>query len=93
MKAMTDFVREYGIYDGPSRGGGEAREEQENRSFEEAPPGALKEMRIQPGVCIPWAQKSKETPEMTGDEAMVRRVWEEIDSFAYTYIWHCLVSF
>jgi uroporphyrinogen-III decarboxylase len=93
MKAMTDFVREYGIYDGPSRGGGEAREEQENRSFEEAPAGALKEMRIQPGVCIPWAQKSKETPEMTGDEAMVRRVWEEIDSFAYTYIWHCLVSF
>lgn len=46
-----------------------------------------------PGVCIPWDEKRKELPEITGDEALVRRVWEDIDALAYTYVWHCLVSF
>jgi hypothetical protein len=37
--------------------------------------------------------KLKELPEMLGDEAIVKNTWENIDSLAYTYIWHCLLSF
>jgi hypothetical protein len=48
---------------------------------------------IKPGVCIPWGEKVKEFPEIRGDEELVRRVWEEIDSLAYVYIWQCLLSF
>jgi hypothetical protein len=46
-----------------------------------------------PGVCIPWEEKLKELPEITGDKELVKRVWEDVDSLAYTYVWHCLVSF
>jgi hypothetical protein len=46
-----------------------------------------------PGVCIPWEEKLKELPEMTGDKDLVKRTWEDIDALGYMYIWHCLVSF
>ncbi len=46
-----------------------------------------------PGVCIPWEEKLAELPPISGDEELVREVWEEVDSLAYTYVWHCLVSF
>lgn len=46
-----------------------------------------------PGVCIPWEQKLKELPEISGDKELVRKVWEDIDALGYVYIWHCLVSF
>jgi hypothetical protein len=46
-----------------------------------------------PGVCVPWQEKAKELPEITGDADLVQRVWEETDALAYTYVWHCLVSF
>jgi len=46
-----------------------------------------------PGVCIPWQEKLKELPPISGDAKLVRKVWEDVDSLAYTYIWHCLLSF
>jgi len=46
-----------------------------------------------PGTCIPWEQKRKELPEISGDEDLVKRVWEDTDSLAYIYIWHCLLAF
>jgi hypothetical protein len=46
-----------------------------------------------PGVCIPWQEKLKELPEITGDKELAKRTWEEIDALGYMYIWHCLVSF
>jgi len=46
-----------------------------------------------PGVCIPWEEKEKELPPISGDAALVRQVWEEVDGLAYLYVWHCLVSF
>ena len=49
--------------------------------------------KIAPGVCIPWEEKRKEFPEITGDEQIVKRTWEEVDGLAYTYIWQVLVSF
>ena len=46
-----------------------------------------------PGVCIPWEEKLKEIPEISGDPQLARKIWEDIDGLGYTYIWHCLVSF
>ena len=51
------------------------------------------EQRIKPGACISWERKIKELPKIQGDEQIVRRVWEDNESLAYTFIWHCLVSF
>jgi len=47
----------------------------------------------EPGVCIPWEEKRRELPEMTGDKELVRRGWEEIDALGYMYVWQCLLSF
>ena len=49
--------------------------------------------RIRPGVCYPWEDKVKKLPEITGDPAMIRRVWEDIDGLGNMFIWQCLLSF
>lgn len=51
------------------------------------------EMKIKPGVCIPWEQKIKELPPISGDAQLIRKVWEDIDGLAYMYIWQCVLSF
>lgn len=52
-----------------------------------------KKTKTNPGICIPWDEKAKELPPITGDKRLVERVWEDNESLAYLYIWHCLVSF
>ncbi|HUT10926.1 MAG TPA: hypothetical protein VMY42_10540 [Thermoguttaceae bacterium] len=51
------------------------------------------ETKRDPGVCLPWEEKRREFPEIAGDEALVKRVWEDIDALGYMYVWQCLVSF
>jgi hypothetical protein len=46
-----------------------------------------------PGSCIPWEEKQKELPPITGDKELVKRQWEDIDALGYTYIWQVLLSF
>jgi len=46
-----------------------------------------------PGVCIPWEEKKKDLPQISGDEALVKKTWEDIDSLGYVYIWQVLLSF
>ena len=50
-------------------------------------------MNPAPGICVPWEVKRGELENVLGDEALVKRVWNDIEGFAYTFIWHCLVSF
>ena len=45
-----------------------------------------------PGVCIPWEEKVKEYGKIAGDDKIVKKVWEDIDSLAYLYVWFCLIS-
>ena len=54
---------------------------------------AEQEGAIKPGVCIPWQEQRKEYPRIMGDEKIVRKVWEEVDTLAYLYIWACLIQF
>lgn len=44
-------------------------------------------------VCIPWEQKRKEIAGEVENEAILRKVWQDNESLAHTFIWHCLVSF
>ena len=52
-----------------------------------------KEQEKKPGVCIPWEEKLKELPEISGDKELVQKMWEDIDTLGHMYIWHCLLSF
>ncbi len=49
--------------------------------------------RVRPGVCLPWEDRVKELPEITGSPELVKRIWEDIDSFGNMYIWQLLLSF
>jgi len=46
-----------------------------------------------PGVCFPWEQRVLELPEITGSPELIRKIWEDIDSFGTMYIWQLLLSF
>jgi hypothetical protein len=46
-----------------------------------------------PGTCVPWEEKQKEFARIAGDEAIVKRVWEDVDGLGYMYIWQILLSF
>jgi len=46
-----------------------------------------------PGACLDWESFKQSLPPIQGDEALVRRIWEETDALAYTFIWQCLLSF
>jgi hypothetical protein len=82
IRAMTDFTHEYGVYGG---------------SPSSAPPSvpepAVAAPSGSPGVCIPWETKMAELPALVGDARLARQVWEDVEGFAYTYIWHLLLSF
>jgi len=90
MRAMTDFTREYGDYGGAPCADPPERPE---------PVGDLAGMagrpepKAKPGVCIPWDDKRGELEGLTGDEDLLKRVWEDNDLWAYVYIWQCLLSF
>ena len=47
---------------------------------------------VQPGVCIPWAEKVKEYEKIMGDEKVLQKSWEEIDMFAYLFVWFVLIA-
>ncbi|HUO30601.1 MAG TPA: uroporphyrinogen decarboxylase family protein, partial [Bryobacteraceae bacterium] len=87
LKAMTDATREYGVYRSPSS------PTMEPSSATAGLPARAAASPSHPGVCISFADKLKEMPAICGDAALVRRVWDEIEGFAYLYIWHLLLSF
>lgn len=87
MRALTDFTREYGVYGSAaccSVPADPARAGPCEPSFPTLP--------LKPGVCILWEEKLKELPAMTGDRILAQRIWEEIDVFAYLYIWNVLLG-
>jgi hypothetical protein len=40
-----------------------------------------------PGTCVPWEVKKEELGEIPGNEEIVKKNWENLDSFAYNFIW------
>ena len=60
---------------------------------EQQPLPPLEAIDRPPGTCFPWEAKAKELPPVQGDPEMVRRIWQDIDSLGYVYIWQILLSF
>jgi hypothetical protein len=98
MKVMTQVCREHGVYsagsyDPPSDTPPcELPSSIESRKQVKGLAGRLTP-RIKPGVCFPWEDRVKDLPEITGDPAMVQKIWEDIDALGNMYIWQLLLSF
>lgn len=95
VRAMTDFTREYGVYNGaastsPVAAADLRQAEACTANFQEP---EWRATRRAPFVCIPWEEKRAEIPSFTGDVDLVKSVWESVDALGYAYIWHCLLSF
>jgi hypothetical protein len=89
VRAMTEFTREYGLYSSSGENAVPAARPDTGPGRRSAPqPGAKR-----PGVVTPWEEKHAQLPPISGDPALVQRVWEEIDGLANMYIWQILLSF
>lgn len=97
MRAMTETTRQYGVYSSSSpppelptpaapRIPAEAAAAGYGMAQRPAPP-------VRPGICTSWEEKRKELPQVSGDELLLKDIWEQIESFGNTFIWQCLLSF
>jgi hypothetical protein len=98
MKMMTQICREHGVYSSGSY-----------KTPTDTPPCDLapsvesrknvtgmagrKTPKVKPGVCFPWEQRVKDLPKITGDPAMIQKIWQDIDALGNMYIWQMLLSF
>ena len=48
---------------------------------------------VAPGVVLPWADKVRTLPPLTGDATLAKNIWEQVDGFGNMYIWQLLLSF
>ena len=98
LRAMTETCRQYGVYSAETAspltavppcdlpGSIADRQHIPGMTGQPAP-------RVKPGLCLPWEEKVKELPEITGDRDLVRKVWEDLEGLGNTYIWQLLLSF
>jgi hypothetical protein len=98
LRAMTETCREHGAYSAGSFAPPTALAPRDlPASIRDRPNLAgMSGSRLphpQPGICLPWEDKAKELPEITGDRDLIRKVWNDIESLANTYIWQLLLSF
>ena len=88
VRAMTEFTREYGVYSGVASAAAPPAVEATR------PPAPLWPMgKLPPGACVAWEEKRRELAGIPGDAALCKRIWEDVDSLAYYYIWHMVLSF
>ena len=89
VKALTESTRIYGKY--PI---GQTQEEKTATGREEKSDVKIQlKLKIRPSVCIPWEEKRKELPQISGNEDVFRKVWEEVEALGYLFIWQVLLSF
>jgi hypothetical protein len=96
MRAMTDAAREFGVYSEATSWSPDIPRiaaEQWQPEISPPPPQA-RYGGPRPGVCIPWEQQRQSLPDpIPGSEPLARRVWEQVDSLAYSFLWQVLLSF
>ncbi|MCC7156476.1 MAG: hypothetical protein IT161_18010 [Bryobacterales bacterium] len=88
VRVMTDFTREYGVYSAQPSSAPPPPPPEPRIAEPLIPQG-----KIPAGVCLPWETKLKELPPISGDPHLCRRIWQDVDSLAYYYIWHLVLSF
>jgi len=95
LRALTEATRQYGVYSGAAS----SCCEKLLVPADGPDPGPLPGWQGRPvsarapGVCLPWAEKRQELPELSGDLDLLQRVWENVDALGNTFIWQCLLSF
>lgn len=77
FRAMVDAVLEYGVYD---------------KSIKPQPreilPGPVEVKAFKyPRMVTPWEVKRAELGNVMGDETLIRKPWEMLESMAYTWVW------
>jgi hypothetical protein len=97
MRALTEFTREYGIYSSgsshPVATNTDIKPVQDSVFADNFGMSKHLKAKVKQGVCIPWEEKLREIPEISGDREIAQRVWEEIDELGNMFIWQCLLSF
>jgi uroporphyrinogen-III decarboxylase len=94
MRAMTEFVRDYGVYsDGHSTAGAPVTKSTFSADTRTSAMPAPGPHAIPPGSMIPWATKRQELGELSGDVSLLENVWAGTDALAFAYIWQVLLSF
>ncbi|MEM2702040.1 MAG: uroporphyrinogen decarboxylase family protein [Candidatus Bathyarchaeia archaeon] len=93
IKAMTEFTRKYGKYSLDRIRDLEPQSHYNRNGKEYSGSLHFSKSRVKPGVCIPWEEKRKELQRISGDENLIKKIWEEIESFGYLFIWQILLSF
>jgi len=97
MQVLTDFTRKYGVYSGSTAPLLELDAQNSpavgTRFGSDYGMAGHSFSKVKPGQCIPWEEKRKEIPVITGDEPLVKQIWEDVDSFGNMFIWQCLLSF
>jgi len=89
LKAMTGAGVEYGTYRSPSSPSAPAIPTPTAAGI----PAWVTAPAHKPGVCCSWEERLSELPPILGDEALLRKIWEDNEAFAYIYIWHVVLSF
>ncbi len=93
MKAMTEFVRDYGGYkDGHSSAGAPCAKSNYNERHQSGMPPHGAAARP-PGTVVPWDKKRQELGELSGSVPLLKNIWEGVDGLADAYIWQILLSF
>lgn len=98
LRIMTEVCREHGVYASGTYKEPTATPPADLPACVEARQGLAgmagrPAPRVAPGACLPWAEKVKELPQITGDPDLFRKIWEDIDAFGNMYIWQLLLSF
>ena len=75
FRAMIDAVLEYGVYD------------KAIKPQPKTPPAGPVPAFTYPKMIIPWDVKRAEIGGVMGDEGMIRRPWETLESMAYVWLW------
>jgi uroporphyrinogen-III decarboxylase len=95
LKALTEATHEYGVYSGSAHTTSDAIKRPSDGADTASLNGLTKRSvtGCAPGVCMPWDEKRKELPELSGDQDLLKRIWENIDAMGNSFIWQCLLSF
>jgi len=74
-RAMIDTVMEYGVYDRSRK-----------PMPKPAPAGRMDAFQF-PKMVTPWEVKKAELSGVKGDEDLIRKPWETLESLAYVFLW------
>ncbi|MDR3553911.1 MAG: uroporphyrinogen decarboxylase family protein [Syntrophobacteraceae bacterium] len=76
FRAMVDAVMEYGWHDKTIKAKPKA-----------APPASKSETLKPRNLLTPWEVKKGELGKIMGDEDLIRKHWDQLESLAHTFVW------